>query len=123
MSKRNLFGEMMRGVCEMAEHRTGSGRMRADFEAYMTGPQFGMAPSEIERNPETGEYQRHDVQTFWLVWIASRASIDFEMPAIEAWDSDGRLDRERDDEAGECVGLVPAVEVRSSLREAGVTVK
>lgn len=95
-------------------------KIRASFEAYITGPQFDMPPEAVERDAETGEYRRHDVQTYWLAWLASRASAAVELPAIEAWDNDGSLDREPDDDARERVGLVPSIDVRLALMEVGV---
>ncbi|WP_158497508.1 hypothetical protein [Pseudomonas lactis] len=45
------------------------------------------------------------------------------MPAVEAWDNDGRLDREKDDTADCAIGLVPVIDVRNALTELGIAIK
>ena len=68
-------------------------------------------------------YSSREISLMRCAWQASRAAAVVELPAIEAWDNDGRLDRERDEDAGERIGLVPLIDVRIALEEAGVTVK
>lgn len=97
-------------------------KLRAEFEAFAGSPEFGLSPAHFEK-AEDGEYINMPTDAYWQCFRAGRASAVVELPAIEAWDNDGRLDREPDEDADERVGLAPRVDVRIALEEAGVTVK
>lgn len=97
-------------------------KLRAEFEAWAGGPEFGLSPAHFSKD-ERGEYINMPTDAYWLCFRAGRASAVVELPAIEAWDNDGRLDREQDEDARERTGLCPRIEVRIALEQAGVTVK
>lgn len=69
-----------------------------------------------------GEYINLYVGMCWIGWSASRETLVVELPAVEAWDNDGRLDREKDDTADCAIGLVPSFDVRIVLVGAGITI-
>ncbi|WP_034134176.1 hypothetical protein [Pseudomonas lactis] len=69
-----------------------------------------------------GEYINLYVGMCWIGWSASRETLVVELPAVEAWDNDGRLDREKDDTADCAIGLVPSFDVRIVLLGAGITI-
>lgn len=69
-----------------------------------------------------GEYINLYVGMCWIGWSAFRDTLVVDMPAVEAWDNDGRLDREKDDTADCAIGLVPSFDVRFLLAGAGITI-
>ncbi|WAT26774.1 hypothetical protein [Pseudomonas sp. GXZC] len=102
-------------------------KMREEFEAaYAAGvsQQKGadaFQPASLARSTD-GYYVISLVQSAWWGWQQSRESLVMELPAAEAWDNDGRLDREKDDTADCAMGLVPVIDVRIALRASGITV-
>lgn len=97
-------------------------KMRADFEAWAGSPEFGLSPAHFVLG-EDGEYKNFAAINYWLCFKAGRASAVVELPPIEAWNNDGYLERERDDEAESNMALVALVDVRFAMEKAGVTVK
>lgn len=96
--------------------------MRDEFEeAYARRAGCNVDSLRAARWGENG-YRDPFAAAAWFGWVDARAALVVELPAIEAWDNDGRLDREKDEEADVRVGLVPRVEVRAALEAAGVRV-
>ena len=48
---------------------------REAFEACMLHD-FGLLPEQLLLDPETGEYDRFEVQDYWLVWRAARRATE-----------------------------------------------
>lgn len=91
-------------------------KLKAEFDAWIE--------SEREFLEERGLYPESMLAAYQmlLAWQASRTALAVDLPAAEAWLNDGRLDREKDATADECVALAPLSEVRAALVEAGVAV-
>lgn len=85
--------------------------MTDDFTAWFAAPE----QAELRLSCSRGWAE--------LIWQASRAAVVVELPAVEAWLNDGRLDREPDKDAGERMGLVPRIDVRRAIKAAGIGVK
>lgn len=100
-------------------------KMREEFEAHVySTPFYAYQPGDpLDIDDADGGYLDANLHGAWLSWQASRAALVVELPAIEAWDNDGRLDREKDEDADVRIGLVPRVDVRAAIEAAGVTVK
>lgn len=99
-------------------------KMRDDFEAWlMTEERFTDPVERSDLELFDGEYGYENMQLMWIAWQASRAALCVDLPAVEAWLNDGRLDREPDEDAGERMGFVPRIDVRRAIEAAGVRVK
>lgn len=102
-------------------------KMREEFEAaYAAGitqqkGEGAFHPASLTRSAD-GYYVISLVQSAWWGWQQSRESLAVYLPAVEAWDNDGHLEREKDDTADCAMGLVPGIEVRHMLTDAGITV-
>lgn len=95
---------------------------RADFEAFARSPHFGLSPGHFERGDD-GQYLNVATEAYWLAFRAGRGSLVVELPPIEAWDNDGYLERERDDDASSRMALVALVDVRIALEAQGINVR
>jgi hypothetical protein len=69
-----------------------------------------------------GSYGDPCIAKAWHWFKRSREILVVGLPAVEAWDNDGHLEREKDDTADCAMGLVPGIEVRHMLTDAGITV-
>ncbi|AZF37755.1 hypothetical protein C4J88_2975 [Pseudomonas sp. R4-39-08] len=70
-----------------------------------------------------GSYGDPCIAKAWHWFKRSREMLVVDLPAVEAWDNDGRLDREKDDTADCAMGLVPVIDVRIAMTAAGITIK
>ncbi|OWQ42532.1 hypothetical protein CDH05_06885 [Pseudomonas lactis] len=87
--------------------------MQEKFEAW----HLARFPGASLSKRTNGEYINLYVGMCWIGWSASRETLVMDLPAVEAWDNDGRLDREKDDTADCAIGLVPVIDVRNALTE------
>lgn len=55
-------------------------KMREEFEAFASTPEFGLRPGHFVRD-ENGGYESFPTQCYWEVWQASRAAIEVELPS------------------------------------------
>lgn len=92
-------------------------QMRENFEQFVIRRDGSIWVSVIGEKRSYNEPIERD----FAVWISSRQMLVVDLPAVEAWDNDGRLDREKDDTADCSMGLVPVIDVRIALRAAGIT--
>lgn len=104
------------------------GKMREEFEAwhrskFATKYCTGQPTRDMHNGVYADEYGPQHEQERWEIWQASRTALEIEMPAVEAWINDGRLDREKDEDADECIGLAPLCDVRAAIEAVGVGVK
>ena len=89
------------------------------FEAW----HLALFPGASLSKRTNGEYINLYVGMCWIGWSASRETLLVDMPAVEAWDNDGRLGREKDEAADRATGLVPVIDVRNALTELGIAIK
>lgn len=68
-----------------------------------------------------GSYGDPCIAKAWHWFKRSREMLVVDLPAVEAWDNDGRLDREKDETADCAMGLVPVIDVCNALKVAGIT--
>lgn len=54
-------------------------KMREEFEAWASSPEFGLRGGHFSRG-EGGEYLNYPTQCYFMVWQASRAAIEVELP-------------------------------------------
>lgn len=52
---------------------------RDEFEAWASSPAFGLSPGHFAKD-EQGEYINYPAHCYWLVWEASRQSLEIELP-------------------------------------------
>ena len=81
-------------------------KMREEFETWASSPEFGLRGGHFARG-EDGEYLNYPTQCYFMVWQASRAAIEVELPSayeFSASDSPGYV-IEKVSEAIESLGL------------------
>lgn len=54
-------------------------KIREEFEAWASSPEFGLRSGHFARG-EDGEYLNYPTQCYFMVWQASRAAIEVDVP-------------------------------------------
>ena len=95
--------------------------MQDQFEQAFSDDNGKVPVAFIKLSRQGDSYNVPRVARAWYWFKRSRQALVVNLPAVEAWDNDGRLDREKDDTADCAMGLVPGIEVRNALTDAGIT--
>ena len=96
--------------------------MQDQFEQAFSDDNGKMPVAFIKLQRLGDSYSVPRVARAWYWFKRSRETLVVDLPAVEAWDNDGRLDREKDDTADCAIGLVPSFDVRIMLVGAGITI-
>ena len=96
--------------------------MQDQFEQAFSDDNGRLPVAFIKLQRLGDSYSVPRVARAWYWFKRSRETLVVDLPAVEAWDNDGRLDREKDDTAECSMGLVPVIDVRIALRAAGISI-
>lgn len=96
--------------------------MQDEFEANFCAHAHRLPALVKNCRLSNGSYGDPCIAKAWNWYKRSREMLVVDLPAVEAWDNDGRLDREKDDTANCAMGLVPVIDVRIAMTAAGITV-
>ncbi|MBV4478735.1 hypothetical protein [Pseudomonas khavaziana] len=97
--------------------------MQEQFEQAFSDDNGKMPVAFIKLQRQGDSYSVPRVARAWYWFKRSRETLVVDLPAVEAWDNDGRLDREKDDTANCAMGLAPVIDVRIAMTAAGISIK